>query len=404
MSTVALSLVALLLAGGGDPTLHWKDKDYAFDALPPELPPAAHAAVGAWMAWAKTADYRMDLDPSARVLLVTRAANGHIEKQMELVAGVLERFDRELVAPAQRREVPPPASALEPKKPEKPAKTGDHPPLPEDPEDPEGGDHPWKIKPQTTTTAPEPVTVTRWGALDVPFDTETMVLLVLRNPDDFEVVLKSLGKTFPHLADWSKEAKALQGFVLPAPLVGAYLETHPSLEEWDPDHELVSRLARLSLLRRFGELPNWFALGYAWHLEIALQGAVYCFPWRDEFVWATEHTAWPHSIEQRYERERVKPGDFLAFVRGKYVDDMARASWAMVEYLVAKETAKLPDLLDELRVYREEHGRIMDDARTWHRDVDYEIPAAEQQALMLKHLGPYLDRATFWLRKELVPE
>src|SRR5262249_51101139 len=157
-------------------------------------------------------------------------------------------------------------------------------------------------------------------------------------------------------------------------------------EEWDPDHELVNRLARLALLARYGDLPNWFVQGYAWHMEITLQGGVYCFPWRDGFVGVGEHGGWPQSVKERFLKARIKPADFMNWRRGAYKDPEARASYGMCEYLVTKEAAKLPGLLDSLRVFGEEHGRVMDDPNTWHRDVDYEIPLADQHKLCAQAL------------------
>jgi len=269
--------------------------------------------------------------------------------------------------------------------------------VPEDPED--TGDHPWKLAPPKPAATERTVTTTLWGALDVPLDTDTAVVLVVADEKQFRLLLDSLGQTHAHLAAWAQSAKSLQGFVLGYPLTAAYLESHPSLEEWDPDHELVSRLGRLFLLRRFGELPNWFVQGYAWHLEFALQRSIYCFPWRDEFVYEIEHTMWPKLVRDLYEREKVKPGAFLGWKRGKFVGDQARTSWGVVEYLLSKEAAKVPDLLEELRVFREEHGRVQDGPSSWRRDVDYEIPLEDQQRILAARLGAtYLQQVTAFLR------
>ena len=86
------------------------------------------------------------------------------------------------------------------------------------------------------------------------------------------------------------------------------------------------------------------------------------------------------------------------------MDDQAKASFGASEYLVAKEQPRLPLLLDRLRVYREEHGRIHDDPSSWRRDVEYEIPVPAQHALLTEVLGDgYLDRATIFFRQELDP-
>jgi hypothetical protein len=401
----ALLHASLLLAcGAGDGApIHWGERELELAALPPELPAGARSALEAWHGWSSAGEYRLDLDRTGRVLLVSRRDNGRVARQLELAGAVLERFDRELPAPAQRLAAKPPPLVPRGTKPPKPKP--DHVPLPEDPEEPEG-DHPWTLEPSQPQGIPAaPPVVTKWGSQDVPLDTQTVVLFVVRHQADFEQLLAHLAAQFPYLVRWTREAKALQGFVLGDPCAGAYLELPDGVEEWDPDHELVNRLGRLCLLNRYGELANWFVQGYAWHLEIALQGSVYCFPWRDEFVWATEHGGWPKAVANRYERADVAPADFMGWRRGKYDDAMAKASWGMTEYLLAQEAERLPGLLDELRVFREEHGRVQDDPATWRRDVDYEIPVKDQQELFVKHLGPeYLERATAFLRHEIDPE
>jgi hypothetical protein len=396
-----LAALALLLGPFlGDDAAHWGERSLRLDALPADLPPGARAALEAWHAFALEHEYRLDLDPRGRVLLVTRRSNERVPAQLELAAQVIELFDRELPAPAVRLEAAAPKLAARAPPPAPPPR--EDAPVPEDPEGPDG-DHPWTLE----ATRPAPVTssapeVTTWGSQGAPLDTQTVVLFVLTDQDDFERLLARLAEAFPFLEPWTLEAKALHGYVLGDPLTAAYLENPPGVDEWNPDHELVNRLARLCLLRRFGELPNWLVQGYAWHVEIALKGAIYVFPWRDEFVWATEHTGWEKIVRERYQRERPKPSEFMAWRRGAYRDPEAKASWGMCEYLLAKERAKLPELLDRLRVFREEHGRIQDDPRSWRRDVGYEIPVADQQALFVAALGAgYLDRAGIYFRQEL---
>jgi hypothetical protein len=392
------ALAAPALAGGGD--VHWGARRLDPGALPAELPERARAALEAWHPWASGHAYRLDLDASGRLLVVSRSSNDRAPALLELACTVLTRFDRELPAPAVRLQAPDPLVAAKPKEPEKPKPAAGEKPLPEDPEDPEGS-HPWKLappKPAPVTSAP--LVVSKWGSHGAPLDTETMTLFIVTDQDDFESLLKDLAARFAYLETWAREAEALQGFVLGDPLCAAYLERPDGVEEWDPDHELVNRFARLCLLRRFGELPNWFAQGYAWHMEIALKGAVYCFPWRDEFVFATEHSGWPQAVRERYAKERLEARHFMGWRRGKYLDAEAKASWGTSEYLLTKEGERLPALLEELRVFREEHGRIQDDPLSWRRDLDYEIPVNEQHKLFVKVLGPqYLERATVFLRQ-----
>ncbi len=398
-----LALLALIdsrasARDGGAPIL-WGPRELKLAELPPELPASARAALEAWHAWSGAHEYRLDLDPAARILLVSRRSNDRAPKLVELAASVIARFDLELAAPPVRLEAKSLDLAAKPK-PKKPA-AGDKP-LPEDPEDPTGS-HPWKLpvpKPAQATSAPKKPTT--WGSQSQALDTQTVTLFLLRDQDDFESLLASLASSFPFLEAWTREAKAMMGFVLGDPLCGAYLEEPEGVEEWDPENELVNRLARLCLLRRFGELPNWFVQGYAWHLEIALKNAIYCFPWRDEFVGVGEHSGWDRAVQGRYQSAHLKAADFMGWRRGKYLDPEAKASWGVCEYLLVKEKEKLAVLLDQLRVFREEHGRIQDDPSSWRRDTNYEIPVADQHKLFTQVLGEgYLFRATLFFRQEL---
>ena len=389
---------ALALFAGDPAPMHWKGKRLALDSLPPELPPAARAALEAWQPWCSDHAYRLDLESSGKVLVLSRDSNSRIDQQLEFVEAVLARFALELPPPAARLPVPEPGAPAP-----EPAPVAKDVPRPEDPEDPDGGDHPWKLtstKPaERTSAAPK---TTTWGAQGMAPDSQTVVLCLVRDQDDFVMLLRHLARTYPYLAAWTDAARANQGFVLGEPCIGAYLELPEGVEEWNPDNELVHRVARLLALDRYGELPNWFLLGYAWQQEIALLKGVYCFPWRDEFVWATEHGGWPSAVKARYAKARLAPADFMNFRRGKYVDEMAKASWAMTAFLVTREREKLPALLEELRVRREVGARVQDGPNTWRKDPDYEVPLGEQVKLFQKHLGEaYLARATAFVREGL---
>jgi len=398
MLPTTLVLCALLASGGtpdGAPIL-WGERALEIGALPSELPESARAALEAWHAWSGAHEYRLDLDQAGRVLLVSRRSNDRAPQLLALASRAVARFDLELPAPSVRLAAKGPELGTKPAQPSRPAPT-----IPEDPEDPEGS-HPWKLPPKPAEQTVAPKKPTTWGSQGQPLDTQTVTLFLLRDQDDFESLLGSLAERFTFLEVWAREAKAQMGFVLGDPLCGAYLEQPAGVEEWDPDNELVSRSARLCLLRRFGDLPNWFVQGYAWHMELALRGSIYCFPWRDEFVGVGEHTGWDKAVQERYQSAHLKSADFMGWRRGKYLDPEAKASWGACEYLLAKEKEKLPVLLDHLRVFREEHGRIQDDPSSWRRDTSYEIPTVDQHKLFTQVLGDgYLFRATLFFRQEL---
>lgn len=393
-------LAALALAIPGEKTLlGWRGRDHATTDLPAELPESARAAILGWSDWCAARDYRMDLDDDARVLFISRESNERLTGQLAYIKGCVARFEAELPAPARRPDpvFEPEEEPAEPKAPREK--------LPEDPEDPESGPHPWKLQPPTPERKTVAPTVTTWGKVGAPPDSETVVLVLARSEKDFERVLAHLAELAPYLAEWSFGARALQGFVIGEPLAGAYLESPQGVEEWNPDNELVNRVTRLLLLRRFGELPNWFIQAYAWHMEFAVKGGVYCFPWRDEFVWATEHFGWEKVLADWFEREDVHGSDFLGWPRGRYDDRSAKVAWGVVEYLLAHERARTPGALEDLRAHRELHSRIREGPTGWRRDPEYTIPTSQQEEMLTKAFGADLfARVTVFLREGMERE
>ena len=53
---------------------------------------------------------------------------------------------------------------------------------------------------------------------------------------------------------------------------------------WRADNELANRLTRLLTHRRYGAMPYWLDMGLAWFVEQEVQGDLYSFPGRDDFV------------------------------------------------------------------------------------------------------------------------
>ena len=175
-------------------------------------------------------------------------------------------------------------------------------------------------------------------------------------------------------------------------------------EEWHPDGELVNRIARLLLLRRFGRLPHWFEQGYAWHAEIALRGGVFCFPYRREFVYATEHVGWDAVVRARLANRASRPlvlDEFASWPRHTYSDTFGKLSWGMVTFLLHAHPDALPALLESFRVFRDANDRVKVSDSEWHRDPEYSIPLDVQGRLLREHLAPdWLERATRFLREE----
>lgn len=387
----ALSLCALLALaplasaqrGGKGALVHWKGERYALDALPASLEKGARAALLEWGPWAAEHALRLDLEERQRVLLASPEDGARHARWLELEARTLALFDELLPAPARRPSEPPPAP------PEPKARPGE---LPEDPEEGPAGAGLARGAPRP------PAAPVATGVAEQPWPA---LLFVLPDEEAQGALLDALAARHEYLASWLPKARAELGFVLEEPLAGAFVLEAEGLEEWNPEAELVHRLTQLLLQRRFGRQPFWLEHGLAWLVEERLCGGMWCFPYRAEFVWATEHTGWSDELRRRVEKQRgpLKLESFAAWKRGTYEDGPARLSYGLMRYLVQEHSAALPAFLDALHGFRDRAARIVHEDGSWQKIPDYEIPLADLERLLTDAFGKdVLTKAAAWLR------
>lgn len=382
-----LGALAPLAAAGDEAGVYWKGRFVAADELPDAIRPSARAAVTAWAEWAKANEYRLDLEDEGRVLLGSPSEKkSQLERWRALEARTIALFEELLPAPP-RADAPKPGEASDPP----PAGTDE---LPEDPDGAPAGFEPsftWSYTFQWGSAPPEP-------------DADTAVLFVLRNEEAQGALLGDLARRFDYLVEWTKAAHSYTGFVLEQPMMGAYLLDAAGQEEWNPDNELVNRLTQLLVLRRFGRQPYAFVQGLAWVAEQRLCGAIYCFPYRNEFVWATEHTSWESELAKCFQPKdaSIPLDDLLAWNRGKYQNEAAQISFGLMRFLVQNHGGELPAFLEELRVYCEAHSKIDLGNGNWQRDLAFRVPEAELERMLADHFGAdVLEQAAEYLRAGL---
>jgi hypothetical protein len=402
MNGISLTLSLLLLlpvqeddtqaAALQDVRVHHKGKTYSGLELPEDLGKGPPAAVEAWAGWVLEFDYRMDLTADGRLLLISPARNGKLARQLRLIDQTIELFDQ--LVPAPPREV-----IVEELPADDPADEED---LGDDelPEDPEGGPVGWK----PSGEAPSPFTYSyEWGMGTWPIDTETCVLFVVHDERDYGALVDKLAELQDYLKPWAKVGKKYTGFVHERPLVAAYIEHASGQEEWDPDNEVVHRTAQMLFVRRFSSLqPYWAVQGFAWYVEMKLRRGIYCFPYRDEFVWATEHTGWNNELKNAFADRKDEPlqlEEFVEWRRGKYDARVARIVYGMVGFLVRHHPGALSLFLEDLRLFSLEDNKIDNGDGTWERDEDYVIPLRQQGIFLGKHFGKtVLDDVTGFFR------
>lgn len=392
VTATPLPMASSHIATTAEPSLKWKGKSIALDALPAELGPGPAAAAGAWAGWVDDHGYQMHLDPLGRVLLISSKKNGKVKRQLKLIADTSKLFDKLWPAPARVAEEPvPDQHELR-----APRGTQDD----ELPEDPGGAAGRWLE--DEAPSAPFEYSY-EWGSGTWPVDTETCVMFVVDDEKDYADVLERLGELQSYLEPWLPTAKRYTGFSLEKPLIGAYIEHASGMEEWDPDNEVVNRVTQMLFVRRFSQQPFWLVQGFAWHVEFKLRKGIYCFPYRDEFVWATEHTGWSSELKSMFKGRKGDPlklDEFSHWSRGKYEAPLARISFGMAEFLTRYYPDELSAFAEELRVFREENNRIDLGGGNWKRKVNYRIPNEELERILEGHFGEHvLDDATEFFRK-----
>ena len=377
MMTCTLLLAVPIVFTSGEAKVNWDGKAYGVESLPETLAPSTREAIETWGEWSAERGYRLDLEKEGRVLLISDGTDGRTRTTMKLVTRTIRAFDKL---------VPKRDPSWAPEKKDEPGKEEPkHDPIPEDPDD----DRPWLDGGSEKAGEEEWYVEWEWGKSKWPLDTETSVLFVFKEGEHYAEALDVMSESHPYLAEWKEEALGFSGFVVPAPLTGGFRLDDPTNEEWNPDNELVNRLARLLLVRRYGIQPNWIAQGIAWQVEMKVQKGIYCFPGRTGFVWATEHGGWDKQLASTYKKREgaVQIEDFASLKSGEYDADQARAAWGAIGHLGAKHSKVFGAILEDLRSFRDVHGRVELGDNRWERDRDYEVPLDDQVRILTQHAG-----------------
>ncbi len=357
-----LVFVAPLRASDEVAALTWRGKKLDVAALPSDLPADARVAVESFAGWAAQHGYRLDLDDSARALLVSAKDSSKYLKRIESVLALADRtFDGREAAGAT------------------PAVGADS-----------------EAKPDSAATP------AAWGASNRAPGSGTLVLVVVRTPKDHAPLLARLAELSPYLASWAKSSTPAPGFALEEPLAGAVVLGLPANKEWNADNELVHRAAELTFHRRFGRQPYWIVQGFAWHVEQELCRGIYCFPYREGFVWATEHSGWRARFAKLW-RDKPAPSlaDLATLRRGQFEPNAALCAWAALAYLSERHGVALSGVLHELHDLWDKNSRRDLGGGAWERVPTYELPLADQQRLLESRLAPDLGPAILgWASKD----
>lgn len=401
---LSVCLVFASAAHAGDVPVGWKEKEATTARLHAGLPQPAFDAIARWTGFCAARKYRMDLDAQGRVLVLTPEKRGRTREILRIV-GVAETWFDGLLPPVPRAGTAPAAApGAGGKAPETaPDKRPTPNPLPEDPEGPPPS------APKSTGTgtgASKPAAApSAWGSGSGEPDSQTAVLLVLHDEEDYSALLDHLEGSVAYLKDWIAGARKQTGLTLEDPLVGAFVENASGQEEWNGDHEVLNRVVQLLTLRRFGQQPNWVVQGLAWEAEMAIYDSVYCFPYRDGFVFATEHTSWPSDLRIAFKDRVSKPlaiQELARWKRGTWDAEAAPVAWGFVRHLAEAQKSKeraLSTLLEDFRRIRDEKDRQPTGANTWKRTEGWSMAPEDQEKALVAAFGKdVFKKATVTLR------
>lgn len=364
MAQLSLALPVLLAcaawlpprAVAGEPSVKWKGREYALSKLPPELPKEVAEAARPLGAWADRKGYFMELTPEADCLLITRRSGG-VELNFTRIRETFAAFDG-LLAPRS-----------------------------DSPETSGGTQKPARGK-------LEDFDLPKVGHQDAEMPRmphQIPVLLEAKNPADYKSALQALVESCDWLAGWvTSTGEKAYGLVLPHPLMGAWLVNAPANEEWNPENELVNRLAQLILLDRAGEQPYWLLSGVAWEIELSVRKGIYCFPYRDGFVGVEEHAGWAPQLKTAFESRETNPPtakEIAALKRGAYIDTQAARAWGTAHWLMRSKTASFAAILSDLDSARRKQGIAVAEDGTWKTIEDWDWPDAVVDEILRRQLG-----------------
>ena len=350
-----LFLIAALNHGSAVPgdgaVLTWRGKQMTVAEAASELTPTALHELELWSAWCEERGYRAVLDDDGRALLIASSSRSDLDRLSERArkAGMLV----EHLAPLPQRD------------------------------------------PGETFLTPE------WGRGQHVPERDTATVVLVESEADFQSLLAVLESMKPQLAGQLPRHQAVPAFHNAEASMGALLSAPPDIEigtVWRVDNEVVNRLARLLLYRRFGELPYWLELGLAWNVEQGVMGDLYSFPGREEFVSVDDHEGWRKELQREFKARRKEPlriEELAAWTGPEWSDKAAALAWGMGQFLGTQPSDKVAAALEELRLDMKEHGVHVEADGSWKMVAGYKTSPARQNEILARHLGDdYLQRAS----------
>lgn len=331
--------------------LTWRGRAWTLAEAEAELPERARAELAVWAPWCLENGYRALLVDDGSALLVASRERRDLERLVARATAVAQAVDR--IAPRPERD------------------------------------------PKETFLAAS------WGVGQFAPDGAPATVAVLEEEPDFDEVLAVMVALKPFLADRLPKEERPATFHSGEATSGALLAEPDGIElgtVWRPENEVVNRLARLVLQRRYGSLPYWLEMGLAWNVEQEVVGDIYCFPGRDEFVSIADHSGWKNELKRRFAKRRKQPlelSELAGWTSHAWDAESAETAWGFGRFLASQDPAAVSAALEELRLDVKQGGVRTHADGSWEMVVGYATPTATQHAILARHLGDdYLTRVS----------
>lgn len=355
LSTLVPSLPAAPPATGEE-FLTWRGRARSLAEAAGELGAAVLEELRSWHEWCAAQGYQALLDDDGRALVIASSERRDFE---QLAARALEAAALvEALAPAPPRD------------------------------------------PEETFLVPE------WGVGQHVPERDTATVVLVEEEDDFTSLLELLESMKPFLAGHLPRRAAVPAFHSGAASTGALLSAPRDVEigtVWRAHNEVVNRLARLLLHRRFGDLPYWIELGLAWHVEQTVMGDLYSFPGRDEFVSVHDHDGWKNDLKREFRKRRKEPlrlDEVAGWSAQRWNPHSAAIAWGFARFLAEQPPETVSAILEDLRLDVKEHGVEVHPDGSWQMVPGYATPPQRQHEILAQHLGAdYLERVSEYFRR-----
>lgn len=331
--------------------LTWKGRLWTLAEAAAHLPEVVRAELAIWEPWCLAHGYRALLDERASAIVVAATKRHDLERLAQRGEAVTRAVDA--LAPRPERD------------------------------------------PGETFLTPS------WGVGQHVPESGPATVAVLEAKPDFDAALDLMVALKPFLADRLPKEERPATFHSGEAASGALLAEPEGIElgtVWRPENEVVNRLARLYLYRRFGGLPYWLEMGLAWNVEQEVVGDLYSFPGRDEFVSVHDHAGWKNELKRAFGKRKKEPlrlDELNGWSSHAWDVDAAALAWGFGRFLAAQDPAAVSAALEDLRLdVKQGSVRTLSDGR-WELVVGYATPGATQHAILARRLGDdYLARAS----------